>query len=118
MRLRPMTRRVTLGGGTTSPFCSKQALSAAAMVAPLSTSVPSQSKIASLFAMRKQLLDRRHDIVSARAALSLDRRSQILALLVLIEFAGAADLDRLDLEADDRLGHGFELAGFHLGPSP
>src|SRR5690242_19551634 len=111
VRLRPITRRLTRGGGTGMPFRSKLALRAAVMVAPLSTSVPSQSKIASLFATTGHFLDRRDNVFAPGPALAFDRRHQIRAGFRLIELARSANDRRLDLKSDNGLGHRFELAG-------
>src|SRR5512139_3058474 len=112
-----MTFLVTSIGGQVSPWASNACSSAVRIVAPLSTKVPSQSKIASLFTPR-HLLDRLDDVVSFCGALAFDRCRQIVGRLVLVELAGAADVNWIDLEPDDRLGHRLELAGFHLGSGP
>src|SRR5881398_3066716 len=88
------------------------------MVAPLSTSVPSQSKIASLFATRGQFLNRGNDVLAPGLALTFGRRRQVFVALVLVEFARSAHRGRQNLEADDRLDHCLELARPHLGSRP
>src|SRR5579872_1533911 len=88
------------------------------MVASLSTSVPSQSKIASLFATDIQLFDCFDDIGAPDASLSLDRCVEILTILVLIELAGSANFARLDFETDNCPGHCRKYLRLHLGPGP
>ena len=90
VRLSPITRRLTFGGGTGMPLSSKLALSAAMMVAPLSTSVPSQSKMASLIGTASQFFDGCDDVVTADRPLPLDCRRKVVAALMLVELAGSA----------------------------
>src|SRR5690349_17751747 len=105
-----MTFRVTSIGGHSMPWTSNACSSAARIVAPLSTKVPSQSKMASLF-IASHFADRGDEIVPANALLTFERCSQIAGRLVLVELPGTADFGWIDLEANDRAKHRLELAG-------
>src|SRR4051794_127629 len=108
-----MILRVTSAGGSSRPCPANAAASARWIVAPLSTSVPSQSKIASLFIAAK-LADGVHDIRAAGPQLPSNGRRAVGIPLVLVELSSPAQARRPNLEADHGANHRFEAAGLHF----